>query len=57
MLKKKILMKKFICLFIIFFSLVSTNLWQNNLMIMKLTYGEVEIELYPEKSTKSCKKI
>ena len=48
--KKQILMKKFIYLFIIFFSLVTTNLMANNLMILKLEYGDVEIELYPNKA-------
>ena len=42
-------MNKFIYLFIIFFSL-STSVMANNLMIMKLQYGEVEIELYPDKA-------
>ena len=37
-------MKKFIYLFIIFFSLVNNNLMANNIMILKLKYGEVEIE-------------
>ena len=51
-------MKKFICLFIIFFSLVltDTNAGQNN-MILKLTYGEVEIELYPEKAPNHVKRF
>ena len=43
-------MKKFIYLFIIFFSLVTTNIMAKNIMILKLSYGEVEIELYPEKA-------
>ncbi len=44
-------MKKKIYLFILFFSLLNTNIFaQNNLMILKLTYGDVEIELYPEKA-------
>ncbi len=43
-------MKKFIYLFIIFFSLVNNQLMAKNLMILKLTYGEVEIELYPDKA-------
>ena len=39
-------MKKIIYLFILFFSLLTTNiLAQNNLMILKLTYGDGEIEL------------
>ena len=51
-------MKKFICLFIIFFSLVTTNIKaQNNIMILKLTYGDVEIELYPEKAPNHVKRF
>ena len=44
-------MKKIIYIFIIFFSLLNTNISaNNNIMILKLTYGEVEIELYPDKA-------
>ena len=43
-------MRKFFYLFIIFFSLVTTNVMGKNIMILKLSYGEVEIELYPEKA-------
>ena len=44
-------MKKIIYLFILFFSLENNIiLAENNLMIMKLTYGDVEIELYPNKA-------
>ena len=43
-------MRKFIYLFIVFFSLVTTNVMAKNIMILKLSYGEVEIELYPEKA-------
>ena len=44
-------MKKIIYLFILFFSLENNIiLAQNNLMIMKLSYGDVEIELYPNKA-------
>ena len=43
-------MKKLIYLFIVFFSLVHTNIMAKNLMILKLTHGEVEIELYPDKA-------
>ena len=51
-------MKKVIYLFIVFFSLLSTNiLAQNNLMILKLTYGNVEIELYPEKAPNHVKRF
>jgi len=50
-------MKKFICLFIILFSLVSSNLMANNLMVLKLVHGEVEIELYPEKAPNHVKRF
>ena len=51
-------MKKNIYLFILFFSLVTSNIFaQNNLMILKLTYGDVEIELYPEKAPNHVKRF
>ena len=51
-------MKKVIYLFILFFSLLSTNIFaKNNLMILKLTYGDVEIELYPEKAPNHVKRF
>ena len=51
-------MKRIIYLFILFFSLISTNIFaQNNLMILKLTYGNVEIELYPEKAPNHVKRF
>ena len=51
-------MKKKLCLFILIFSLVSTNIFaKNNFMILKLTYGEVEIELYPEKAPNHVKRF
>ena len=50
-------MKKFIYLFIILFSLVSSNLMANNLMVLKLVHGEVEIELYPEKAPNHVKRF
>ena len=51
-------MKKFSYLFIIFFSLVSTiSMAQNNIMILQLTYGNVEIELYPEKAPNHVKRF
>ncbi len=43
-------MRKLIYLFIIFFSLINTNIMAQNLMVLKLSYGDVEIELYPEKA-------
>ena len=50
-------MKKFIYLFIIFFSLVTANIMAKNIMILKLSYGEVEIELYPEKAPKHVERF
>ena len=45
-------------LFILLFSLVNTNIFaQNNLMILKLTYGQVEIELYPDKAPNHVKRF
>ena len=41
-----------------FFSLVTSNIFaQNNLMILKLKYGEVEIELYPDKAPNHVKRF
>ena len=50
-------MKKYIYLFIIFFSLISTKTMAENNMILKLSYGEVEIELYPEKAPTHVKRF
>ena len=51
-------MKKKIYLFILIFSLVTNNIFaKNNLMILKLTYGDVEIELYPEKAPNHVKRF
>ena len=51
-------MKKIIYLFILFFSLETTNLLaQENIMILKLSYGDVEIELYPEKAPNHVKRF
>ena len=50
-------MKKFIYLFIVFFSLVNTELMAENKMILKLSYGEVEIELYPDKAPNHVKRF
>ena len=50
-------MKKFICLFIIFFSLVNTDLYAKNIMILKLKYGLVEIELYEDKAPNHVKDL
>ena len=51
-------MKKIFYLFILSFSLLTTNSFaQNNLMILKLTYGDVEIELYPNKAPNHVKRF
>tara|TARA_B110000971_G_scaffold137711_1_gene140784 strand:+ start:27 stop:584 length:558 start_codon:yes stop_codon:yes gene_type:complete len=51
-------MKKIIYLFIFVFSLVTTSInAKNNIMILKLTYGVVEIELYPEKAPNHVKRF
>ena len=49
-------MKK-IYLFIILISLVSTHLMADNKMILKLSYGDVEIELYPDKAPNHVKRF
>ena len=44
-------MKSFIYLFILFFSLLNSHLMANeNTMILKLEYGDVEIQLYEDKA-------
>ena len=43
-------MKKIFYLLIIFFSLINSKLMAKDIMILNLVYGEVEIELYPEKA-------
>ena len=50
-------MKKIFCLFIFFFSLENTKLIANEIMILKLSYGDVEIELYPEKAPNHVKRF
>ena len=51
-------MKKFICLFILFFSLLNLNLLaKENFMILKLKYGDVVIELYPDKAPNHVKRF
>ena len=49
-------MRKLAYLFIIYFSL-SFNIMAKEIMILKLTYGEVEIELYPEKAPQHVKRF
>ena len=50
-------MKKFYYLFTIFFSLVTFKAMAENIMILKLSYGEVEIELYPDKAPNHVKRF
>ena len=51
-------MEKFIYLFILFFSLIDTHsIAMENIMILKLKYGEVQIELYPEKAPNHVKRF
>ena len=51
-------MNKIIYLFILFFSLLNSQLMaENNYMILKLKYGNVEIELYPEKAPNHVKRF
>ena len=50
-------MKKLICLFIFFFSLQNYNIRAEEIMILKLNYGDVEIELYPDKAPNHVKRF
>ena len=51
-------MKQLFYIFIFIFGLLSTNSnAKNNIMILKLEYGEVEIELYPEKAPNHVKRF
>ncbi len=50
-------MKKLICLFIFFFSLLDKDIMAEEIMILKLDYGEVEIELYPDKAPNHVKRF
>ena len=51
-------MKRFTYLFILFFSLLNTHsIAIGNIMILKLKYGEVHIELYPEKAPSHVKRF
>ena len=51
-------MNKFIYLFILIFSLLNTQSIAKEInMILKLEYGEVEIELYPEKAPNHVKRF
>ena len=51
-------MFKLLYLFLLIFSLINTNLKAGeNIMILKLKYGDVEIELYPEKAPNHVKRF
>ena len=50
-------MKKYFYLFILIFSLSANLSAKTNIMILKLTYGDVEIELYPEKAPNHVKRF
>ena len=50
-------MKNFYYLFIIVFCLLTKEVIAEDIMILKLTYGEVEIELYPEKAPNHVKRF
>ena len=48
---------KRLLLYFCFFRLLTSELMSNNIMILKLTYGDVEIELYPEKVPNHVKRF
>ena len=50
-------MKKFFYLIVFAFSLINIELMASNIMILKLTYGDVEIELYPDKAPNHVKRF
>tara|TARA_Y100000816_G_C26060570_1_gene556883 strand:- start:156 stop:713 length:558 start_codon:yes stop_codon:yes gene_type:complete len=51
-------MKKFSCLFVLLFSLLNSTLnAKEEIMILKLKYGNVIIELYPEKAPNHVKRF
>ena len=50
-------MKKIIYSFILFFILLNNIKAMENIMILKLKYGDVEIELYPEKAPQHVKRF
>ena len=50
-------MKKIFCLFIIFFSLLNTKLIGKDIMLLKLKYGLVEIELFADKAPNHVKRF
>ena len=50
-------MRKFFYLIVLAFSLINIELMASNIMILKLTYGDVEIELYPDKAPNHVKRF
>ena len=51
-------MKQIAYLFILFFSLINTGSFaKENIMILELKYGNVEIELYPDKAPNHVKRF
>ena len=50
-------MKKHFYLFLFFFSLLNVNIMAQEIMILKLAYGDVEIELYPDKAPNHVKRF
>ncbi len=50
-------MRKFFYLIVLTFSLINIELMASNIMILKLTYGDVEIELYPDKAPNHVKRF
>ena len=51
-------MKQIAYLFILFFSLINTESFaKENIMILELKYGNVEIELYPDKAPNHVKRF
>ena len=50
-------MRRFFYLFIILFSLVNHKSMAQEMMILKLQHGDVEIELYPEKAPNHVKRF
>ena len=50
-------MRRFFYLFIILFSLVNHKSLAQEIMILKLQHGDVEIELYPEKAPNHVKRF
>ena len=50
-------MRKFFYLIVLTFSLINIELMASNIMILKLSYGEVEIELYPDKAPNHVKRF